>query len=54
MTTELGSSDVGNHRIDTQGEMPIHQRPYGATPKQKDDINRQISDMLEATIIRPS
>lgn len=53
-TTELGSSDVIKHKIDTQGEMPIRQRPYRATPKQKEEINRQVSDMLKAEIIRPS
>ena len=51
---DLGSSDVIKHTIDVQGNYPIRLKPYRPPFKQKEEINRQIEEMLEHGIIRPS
>ena len=51
---ELGSFDKIKHQINTEVHLPIRQRPYRTTPKHKDEIKKQITEMLQANIIRPS
>ena len=42
------------HSIDTQGYGPIRLRPYRAARRQKDEMERQIDEMMQANVIRPS
>ena len=51
---DLGSTDIIKHTIDVQGNPPIRLKPYRPPFKQKEEINRQIEEMLEHGIIRPS
>jgi hypothetical protein len=42
------------HHIDTGSSQPIRQRAYRHTPQHKQEIDQQITQMLEADIIRES
>ena len=39
---------------DAQVDVPIKQRPYRTSPKCKQEIDRQVDDMLQKGIIRES
>ena len=51
---ELGQTGLIKHTIETQGNGPIRQRPYRTARHQKDEMERQIQEMLAADVIRPS
>ena len=53
-STDLGTTDLHFHRIDTGDAKPVHQRFYRTSPAHKAEIERQIHDMLKADIIEPS
>jgi hypothetical protein len=52
--TELGTTNVHFHEIDTGDAHPVRQRFYRTSPKMKQEIDRQIKEMLEAKVIEPS
>ncbi|XP_073356352.1 uncharacterized protein [Aegilops tauschii subsp. strangulata] len=46
---------LGDHKIPLiPGTQPVSVRPYRYTPQQKDEIQRQVKEMLRKGIIRPS
>ena len=51
---DLGSTDIIKHTIDVQGNPPIRLRAYRPPFKQKEEIDRQVQEMLDHGIIRPS
>ena len=51
---ELGKTSLVRHVIDTGDALPIKQRPYRTSPKCKQEIYRQVEDMLQKRIIRES
>ena len=51
---ELGKTSLVQHVIDTGDALPIKQRPYRTSPKCKQEIDRQVEDMLQKEIIRES
>lgn len=51
---ELGRSKLVKHRIDTGNHPPIHQHPYKTAFKEREIIQEQIRDMLEAGVIEES
>ena len=53
-TTELGTTDLHFHRIDTGDAKPVHQRFYRTSPQNKAEIDKQIHDMLKADLIEQS
>jgi Reverse transcriptase (RNA-dependent DNA polymerase). len=50
----LGSTDVLQHRIPTTDNTPICTRQYRFPPVHKEEINRQVNELLEGEIIRNS
>ena len=53
--TELPPSRACNHRIPlVPGAQPVFTRPYRYPPGLKDEIERQVSDMLSQGLIQPS
>ena len=52
--SELGTTHLCSHVIDTGDHPPISQRPYRVCPEKKAEIERQIDEMLEFGIIKPS
>ena len=50
----LGRTSLVQHTIDTGDAVPIKQRPYRTTPENKQEIDRQVNDMLERGIIPES
>ena len=48
---QLGKTSVVQHVIDTVNALPIKQRPYRTSPKCKQEIDRQVEDMLRKGII---
>jgi hypothetical protein len=52
--SELGRCDVDKFRIDTGDSRPIHSSPYRNSPKEKEEIRRQVQEMLAAGIIQHS
>ena len=51
---ELGKTSLVQHVIYTGDALPIKQRPYRTSPKCKQEIDRQVEDMLQKGIIRES
>ena len=52
---QLGKTSLVQHVIDTGDAMPIiKQRPYRTSPRCKQEIDRQVDDMLQKGIIRES
>ena len=51
---QLGRTSLVQHTIDTGDAMPVKQRPYRTTPENKQEINRQVDDMLQRGIIQKS
>ena len=51
---QLGNSPVVKHTIDTGSHSPIRLRSYRTTPWNKEEIDKQVNEMLEAGIISPS
>ena len=52
--SQLGSTGLIKHSIDTQGYGPIRLRPYRTARRQKDEMERQIEEMMQSNVIRPS
>jgi len=52
--SELGVTHLQEMTIDTGINPPVKQRPYRVAPHMKDEIDRQVEEMLENHIIRPS
>lgn len=51
----LPSARRQDHKISLQGNNPpVNLRPYRYTYEQKNEIEKQIKEMLESTIIQPS
>ena len=53
-TSELGCTNVHQHRIETGNAPPQRKRPYRVSPQIKQHIDEQIEDMLKNDIIEPS
>ena len=51
---ELGKTNVYHHKIDTGNSKPIKSRPYRTSPAAKQEIQRQIDELLKYDIIEPS
>ena len=51
---QLDKTSPVQHAIDTGDAMPIKQRPYRTSPRCKQEIDRQVDDMLQKGIIRES
>ncbi len=51
---QLGRTSLVQHTIDTGDALPIKQRPHRTTPESKQEIDRQVSDMLDRGIIQES
>lgn len=51
---QLGNSSVVKHTIDTGSNPPIRLRSYRTSPSNKEEIDKQVNEMLEAGIISPS
>ena len=51
---QLGKTSLVQHLIDTGDPMPIKQRPYRTSRLCKQEIVRQVDDMLQKGIIRES
>ena len=49
---QLGKTSLVQHVIDTGDAIPIKQRPYRTSPRCKQEIDRQVGDMLQKGIIR--
>ena len=49
---QLGKNSLVQHVIDNGDALPIKQRPYRTSPKCKQEIDRQVEDMLQKGIIR--
>ena len=52
--TELGVTNIYEHRIDTGDAIPVRQRFYRHTPTASKEAERQIKEMLENDIIEKS
>lgn len=50
----IGQTDRLEHEIDTGNERPIRQQAYRLSPSQKERLEKELEDMLENEIIRPS
>lgn len=51
---QLGRSSVVEHRIDTGDHQPIRLRSYRTSPTNRDEIDKQIAEMLDDGVISPS
>ena len=51
---QLGRCSVVKHRIDTRTHPPVRLRSYRTSPANKEEIDRQIQEMLQNDIISPS
>ena len=52
--SDLGRTNIFQHRIVTTTDRPIHQRPYRQPFHLRAETNRQVQEMLDADIITPS
>ena len=52
--SELGSTSIVQHYIDTGDSPPIRQRPYRVSQDVKQEIDRQVTEMLGRGVIQPS
>lgn len=50
----LEFTNVLQHRIPTSDNIPIHTRQYRFPPVHKEEINRQVKELLDQNIIKPS
>jgi len=51
---KLDYTNVLEHRIPTINEIPIHMRQYRFLVIHKDEINKQVNELLEQEIVKPS
>src|SRR5439155_19853 len=54
LTDKVGRVAVVKHKIIMTAEAPFKSKPYKASPKVEEELNKQIQFMLENDIIRPS
>ena len=52
--TDLSFTNLIKHRIETRDELPVHAKSYRYPYCHKQEVQRQISEMLSQGIIRPS
>ena len=52
--TELGHTGLIKHTIDTQEQSPFRLRSYRSALKARDEMKRQVQEMLAANVIKPS
>ena len=52
--TELGRSDFVQHDIDTGDARPVSQRFYRTSPEKRNEIDRQVFELLQLGRIEPS
>jgi hypothetical protein len=52
--TELGRTQIVQHKIYTEDVPPINSRPYNVPPDEQNFIKEEIERMLESGIIQPS
>ena len=52
--SELGSTSVYKHRIETIDDVPVHSRHYRLSKEMKDLVEKEIDEMLKHKIIEPS
>ncbi len=52
--SELGSTNLIQHTIDTQGKGPIRMRPYRINPKYIEILRKTLDDLKRAGIIEES
>ena len=52
--TELGRSDFVQHAIDTGDARPVSQRFYRTSPEKRNEIDRQVFELLQLGRIEPS
>lgn len=50
----LGKRPVVKHTIDTEHHPPIRLRSYRTSPANKEEIDKQVNEMLQTGIISPS
>ena len=50
----MGRTSLVQHVIDTRDAMPIKERPYRTSPEGKQEIDRQVGEMLQKGIIQES
>ena len=51
---DIGKTSLVKHGIDTGTSVPIKQRPRRAPGATRDDINKQVKELLEKKLIEPS
>ncbi|CAC5360194.1 unnamed protein product [Mytilus coruscus] len=51
---ELGKTDAYKHKINTGNAPPVKSRPYRTSPAAKQEIQRQVEELLKYDIIEPS
>ena len=51
---DIGLIKLDQHKIQLTNDTPIYERPYRATPKDSQEINAQVNELLNAGIIRRS
>ncbi|VDI02506.1 Hypothetical predicted protein [Mytilus galloprovincialis] len=51
---ELGKTDVYKHKINTGNAPPVKSRPYRTSPAAKQEIQKQVEELLKYDIIEPS
>lgn len=52
--SQLGRTNIVQHTIDTGEAPPIRLRPYRTSPTQREEIDKQITDVLSQNIIQES
>ncbi|CAL1680952.1 unnamed protein product [Lasius platythorax] len=50
----LGKTNVINHKIITADETPVHIKQYRFPPVHREEINKQVSELLQKDIVIPS
>ena len=51
---DIGRTDLVKHKINTENVAPIRQPPRRAPMGQQEEINQQVTDMLQRRVIEPS
>jgi len=49
---QLGRTSLVQHVIDTGDAVPIKQRPYQTTPDNKQEIDRQVGEILKRELFK--
>ena len=50
----LGKTSAVTHKIQTTDDVPIHTKQYRYPPIHREEINKQMKELLESDIVRPS